>query len=259
MAPEQRRFSASDGVSIAWDEWAPHNEGPPVFLCHGYGIDARTNWVGIGVVDALVATGRRVVAVHTRGHGDSDKPHDSRFYGEDRMALDVSELIDILSASQIDLVGYSMGAVVALIVASREQRVRRLVAGGLGESAVVLGGIDTRVLPGHAIVEAMLAEEPSKIGHPAAQGMRTFIDAVGSDRVALAALARVFHATPIALDAIAAPTLVMVGDQDPLAQSPEVLVAAIPNGRLAIKVGDHTSVAKDPTFASTLCEFLCLA
>jgi pimeloyl-ACP methyl ester carboxylesterase len=31
------------------------------------------------VVNALVAAGRRVVGLHARGHGDSDKPHDSRF------------------------------------------------------------------------------------------------------------------------------------------------------------------------------------
>jgi pimeloyl-ACP methyl ester carboxylesterase len=78
------------------------------------------------------------------------------------MALDVSELIDILGASQVDLVGYSMGTVVALIVASREPRVRRLVVGGIDESAVIQGGVDRRVLPREAIVEAMLAGTPGR-------------------------------------------------------------------------------------------------
>jgi pimeloyl-ACP methyl ester carboxylesterase len=251
------RFTASDDVSIAWEQWGQENEGPPVFLCHGFGINVQINWVMPGVIQALVAAKRHVVALHMRGHGDSDKPHDSRFYGEDRMALDVSELASSLDFSQIDLVGYSMGAVVALIVASREKRVRRLVVGGVGESAVILGGIDSRVLPFEAIVDAMLAEDPAAIQHPAAHGMRAFIDMTGADRLAMAAQAKVFHATPIALESITAPTLVIVGDQDPLAQRPQVLVDAIADARLSIKIGDHTGVANDPSFTPTLVEFLC--
>jgi hypothetical protein len=47
------------------------------------------------------------------------------------------------------------------------------------------------------------------------------------------------------------------GTKIPLAQHPEVLVGAIANARLAIKIGDHTGVVKDPTFTPTLVEFLC--
>jgi pimeloyl-ACP methyl ester carboxylesterase len=250
------RLMASDGVSLAWEQWGDENAGPPVVLCHGFGINIEVNWVLPGVVNALMAAGRRVVGLHARGHGDSDKPHDSRFYGEDRMALDVSELIDSLGVGEVDLVGYSMGSVVALIVASRDRRVRRLVAGGVGESVVELGGIDTRVLPGEAVVAALLSEDPAAIAHPGAKGIRDFTDMAGGDRRALAAQAKVFHATPIALSAITAPTLVMVGDQDPLAQRPQALVDAIPNALLSIKVGDHASVAGDPTFTPTLVEFV---
>ncbi len=250
------KFKASDGVSIAWEQWGEDGRDPPVFLCHGFGINPEINWIAPGVVAALVAAGRRVVAVHTRGHGQSDKPHDSSLYGEARMALDVSELADSLGFAQIDLVGYSMGSVIALIAASRDKRVRRLVVGGIGESVVALGGIDTRVLPATAIAGALLTEDPSTIQHPGAQGIRTFVDMTGGDRLALAAHARVFNAEPIALDAIMAPTLVMVGDQDPLAQHPEALVSALPDARLEIKIGDHAGVVGDPTFTPTLVAFL---
>src|ERR1700687_1706629 len=101
------RFTASDNVAIAYEQWGQENGGPPVFLCHGYGINVQIHWVIPGVVDALVAAGRHVVLHQPPGTVESDKPHDSRFYGEERMALDVSELIDTLSVSQIDLVGYS--------------------------------------------------------------------------------------------------------------------------------------------------------
>jgi len=51
---------------------------------------------------------------------------------------------------------------------------------------------------------------------------------------------RVPHNTPIALESITAPTLVIVGDQDPLAQRPEVLVDAIVSAELAIKISAIT-------------------
>ena len=95
---------------------------------------------------ALVADGRRVVAHDARGHGRSDTPHDPARYGEARMALDVAELADHLGLDAFDLVGYSMGGVTAVIVASQERRVRRLVIGGIGSAIVELGGVDTRTL-----------------------------------------------------------------------------------------------------------------
>src|ERR1039458_3796179 len=49
---------------------------PAVILAHGFAADHRINWVVPGVVDALVAAGRRVLAPDARGHGRSAKPHD---------------------------------------------------------------------------------------------------------------------------------------------------------------------------------------
>jgi pimeloyl-ACP methyl ester carboxylesterase len=45
---------------------------------------------------------------------------------------------------------------------------------------------------------------------------------------------------PFALESITAPILVIVGDQDPLAQRPEVLVDAIVSAELAIKISAIT-------------------
>ena len=117
-----QRFETSDGVGVVWHEWGPEHGGPPVVLHHGFAVGAKTNWAAPGVVAALTAAGRRVVGIDARGHGESDKPHDQAFYGEDRMARDLSELIDQLGVPEVDLVGYSMGAIVSLICATREPR-----------------------------------------------------------------------------------------------------------------------------------------
>lgn len=65
-----------------------------MLLLHGFAADARLNWEGPGVVEALVARGRHVLALDARGHGSSDKPHDDALYGEPVMARDVRQLID---------------------------------------------------------------------------------------------------------------------------------------------------------------------
>jgi pimeloyl-ACP methyl ester carboxylesterase len=250
------RFTTFDGLSIAYTVWGEDQTQPPVLLHHGFAATARINWKFTGVADALVASGRKAIGIDARGHGESDKPHDSAFYGETNMARDLSALIDHLDAPEIDLVGYSMGAIVSLIAASQEPRIRRLVTGGVGEGVVATGGVDTRHVPNMAIVEALLADDPTAPQHPGAAPFRQFADATGADRKALAAQARVVHASPIALDRITAPTLVTAGDDDPLAVPPDRLAAAIPGARSLLVKGDHRAAVADPAFAQAIVKFL---
>jgi pimeloyl-ACP methyl ester carboxylesterase len=249
------RFETSDGIGIAWHEWGAELAGPPVVLHHGFGANAKLNWLGAGVIAALTAAGRRVIAVDARGHGESDKPHDPAFYGEDRMARDVSELIDHLGFEAFDLVGYSMGAIVSLIAGTREPRIRRLIIGGVGDGILAQGGVDTRVVDNRDIVKALLADDPADIPS-AARGFRQLADATGADRKALAAQAQVVHASRIPLEDIKAQTLVLAGDADPLAARPERLAAAIGGAQVRIAPGDHRSVVAAPQFAAAMVEFL---
>lgn len=249
------KFTTSDGVGIVWHTWGEASALPPVLLHHGFGASAKLNWLGAGVVARLTEAGRQVIAVDARGHGESDKPHDPAFYGEDRMARDVSELLDHLGLKKIDLVGYSMGAIVSLICATREPRLRRLAIGGVGDGILAKGGVDTRVVDNRDIVDALTTDDLSTI-KPAARGFRQLADATGADRRALAAQAQVVHAEPIPLERISVPTLVLAGDNDPLAARPERLAAAIPDARSQLVPGDHRSAVATPEFASALVEFL---
>ena len=108
-------FRTWDGLELAYREWGEKTALAPVVLHHGFVADADANWVATGVVDALTAAGRAVIAPDARGHGSSEKPHDPARYGEQRMARDLTVLLDTIGLCQIDLVGYSMGAIVALI------------------------------------------------------------------------------------------------------------------------------------------------
>ena len=247
-------FTTTDGLQIAYDDWGSDTSRPPVVLHHGFAANAYLNWVAPGVVKALTATGRRVVTIDARGHGRSDHPHDSDFYGETKMATDVSTLADVLGVDEFDLVGYSMGAIVSVVVASHDPRVRRMVIGGIGASVAERGGVDTRAMAPAAVQAALLADDPSTITDRSAASLRAFADSTGADRLALAAQAARVHRQPIELERITVPTLVIAGRDDPVAARPQVLADAIAGAKLTMIGGDHVGAVGTPEFAPAIVE-----
>jgi pimeloyl-ACP methyl ester carboxylesterase len=238
--PQAKRFHSSDGLSLAYYEWGVPGASAPVALHHGFVANAHANWEGPGVVAALVAAGRHVIAPDARGHGRSDKPHDPASYGEARMANDLGALLDAVGATEVDLVGYSMGAVVSLLFAAGEDRVRRLVIGGVGSGVVECGGVDRRALSNDSIVEALEAPDPEQLQASGAIAFRQLADALGSDRRALVAQARSIHRAGVELSRISAPTLLLAGETDPL----------------QLLHGDHMQALADPRFTASIVDFL---
>jgi pimeloyl-ACP methyl ester carboxylesterase len=253
------RFESFDGVEIAFATWgAPGGTSPPVVLHHGFVADGHSNWVLTGVVDALREAGRRVVVPDARGHGQSGKPQEPRFYGEARMAHDLACLTERLGSEQIDLVGYSMGAVVALLYASRHGGVRRLVVGGVGAGVIECGGVDRRGVSNESIIAALSAAGDQELAALPAPALayRRLADTLGADRLALLAQAASIHRDGVEPERIATPTLVLAGSQDPMAIRPEVLADALPDGTLRMLDGDHVGALSDPRFATSIVEFL---
>ncbi|MBO9532787.1 MAG: alpha/beta hydrolase [Solirubrobacteraceae bacterium] len=271
------RFTTSDGVAIAYDYDDSAPDGlPPVVLLHGFGVDSQINWGTPGIVDGLADADRKTVILDARGHGESGKPADAPrepaagepadapnepaagIYGEPRMALDVRELVDELGVESYDLVGYSMGAITALLIAAADPRVRRLVVGGVGAGVIEVGGLDTRELPPELIVPALLADDPTAAGlHPLGVAWRSFLDTAGADRVALAAQLQAAHKGGVDLNAITVPTMVLVGDSDNLARNPELLADALPDGRVyRLPAADHLGAPSHPRFLTAISDFL---
>ena len=99
---------------------------PPVVLVHGTGADAGA-W---DEVAPRLAERRTVHAVDLRGHGTSAWPGT---YSVALMAEDLVGLLDHLPEPAVDLVGHSLGGLVALRAAvARPDRVRRLVLEDVG-------------------------------------------------------------------------------------------------------------------------------
>ncbi|MGW4215153.1 alpha/beta fold hydrolase [Lentzea sp. NPDC004789] len=97
-------------------------EGPPTVLLHALASSSAT-WTGF--TRSLVAAGRLVIAPDLRGHGGSARTGDYRL---DSVQRDVVGVLDALDIAEFDLVGHSLGAhVAALLAGRRPDRVRKLV------------------------------------------------------------------------------------------------------------------------------------
>jgi pimeloyl-ACP methyl ester carboxylesterase len=246
------RFTSFDGVGIAY---AVAGDGPDALLLHGFAADHRVNWVAPGVVDALVAAGRRVIALDARGHGESDKPHDPVAYENDAMKRDAIGLLDHLGVVQVDVIGYSMGALVSTRIVPDEPRTRSCVLGGIGGRVRGRRGFSDEQRA--RIADALTTDDPSLITDPSARAFRAFADQTGADRLALAAIQRA--AAPEArtrLDEFRVPTLVLVGDDDTIAGPAEGLAERIAGAVAKTIKGTHLGAVVDPEFARSIVDFV---
>lgn len=253
------KFASFDGVQIAYldlpgDPDADQSR-PPVVLHHGFAADTHSNWRRPQVLAALLATGRRVISIDARGHGQSDKPHDPAAYDSPAMASDLVALFDHLGLDRVDLVGYSMGGFVSLKTATHDGRLRSLVLGGIGAGALPGQGRIGPPIPVDLVAGALEADEPPT-DNPAGAGFRMLADVTGADRLALAAVVRANAHHVESLGGVTCPTLVLAGDNDPLVAGVEQLVEALPNARFVALVGDHLGVVGTPEFSAAIVAFL---
>lgn len=113
-------LTGADGVAINV-ELSGDPEAQPVVLLHALG-DRAEDW---STVTAALAGRFRVVAMDLRGHGSSGRPGTYTF---ELMRDDVIAVLDALDLHDVILVGHSMGAVVAYLIAQAQpDRVGRLV------------------------------------------------------------------------------------------------------------------------------------
>ncbi len=105
------------GGALIW--YAAYGIGKPVILLHG-GLGHSGNWGN--QVPALVEAGYRAVVIDSRGHGRSTR--DDRLYSYEMMATDVLAVMDTMRIERAALVGWSDGAVIAMMLAdSHPERV----------------------------------------------------------------------------------------------------------------------------------------
>lgn len=229
-------------------------EGDPIVLVHGFASNRNVNWVYPAWVSELKKSGRRVIALDNRGHGDSSKLYDPEVYYIPIMAGDVCALLDHLSIERADIMGYSLGArIVAWLARSQPQRLRSAIFGGIGIGLIEGGG------PGENVAEALEAPSLEMVTDPMGRIFRAFADQTRSDRRALAACLRGSRRlmTKDEAASIAVPVLIAVGTADEIAGSARALGNIIPGAEvLDIPNRDHMRAVGDKIYKSGVLDFL---
>lgn len=240
-----------NGVEIGFDDVG---EGDPILLLHGFASNRTDNWSRTGWYGTLQKTGRRVIAMDWRGHGESQKFHDSADYEADAMLGDVVALLDHLGLDRVEVMGFSMGGGLAMRLAMQESaRVKRLICAGMGHK---MFEPSERPALGEDIFDVASADE---ISNPTAKGFRLYAEQLGQDLQAMKACAGARRPSPNAEDlfAIRAETLIVAGQRDDLAGDPIALAERIPGAKGELIPGaDHMYLLTNGAFKGTVVDFL---
>ncbi len=216
--PQLTHYTLPSSLRINVASWAGPQQGSgrPLVLLHGIWDTWRTFE---GVAGRLSAE-RSVYALDLRGHGASDKPEEG--YRHADYATDVLGVIEQLGFERVDLLGFSLGSLVAgQLIAAAPGRVARLVL----EDPPVSPGADPRAraawlatllelkrLPFEEVVEGLAELNPTRDRATNELSARVLIaTADGPFRALLAAQADAPE-LPAQLGRAALPTLILRAD-----------------------------------------------
>jgi pimeloyl-ACP methyl ester carboxylesterase len=120
------RIVSAGGVDFAYRELGPNTGVPVIFLTHLAAV--LDNW-DPRVVDGI-ATEHRVITFDNRGVGASTGSTPSTIQ---EMAEDAVTFIRALGLTEVDILGFSMGGMIAQVIAANQsQLVRKLIIAGTG-------------------------------------------------------------------------------------------------------------------------------
>jgi pimeloyl-ACP methyl ester carboxylesterase len=198
----------ANNLVIAYEEIG---HGPPLVLLHGASTTGRQTF---GPIIPALAESFRLVLPDARGHGGTRWDAADGFEAE-WLVDDLAAFVDRLGLPAFDLIGYSMGAMTALGLAVRKpDRLRTLVVVGITTAREPRASVGRRLMDPERIARddpAWAAEMARRID--AAQGP-------GAWQRLLRAIAADIETQPLLtagqLRGISTPTLVVVGDRDPL-------------------------------------------
>lgn len=211
--------SPVDGVDLRYDI---SGSGPALVLLHG-SVLSRAIWRGLGYLEPLAAE-HTVIRVDIRGHGRSGAPHDPAAYSQQVLVADLLAVLDAEGIGRAALLGYSLGARIALSAAlAHPGRVTRLVSLG-GSASAQQGQVDSVFFPGvidtvrQEGMEAFCAAQGlgPEISSRRARATRTAF--LSADHLAVAALLSATDDTPGVPDDVledcSVPALWMAGTED---------------------------------------------
>ncbi|MEM7018754.1 MAG: alpha/beta hydrolase [Pseudomonadota bacterium] len=253
------QYFDSAGISIRFTDTG---EGVPVILVHGY-------TGSVAMWEALIqdlSKHCRVIALDCRGHGLSGKPHDTEAYGL-AMVTDVVRLMNHLNLATAHIVGYSMGAEIALkLTTEYPDRVLSLSMGGSGWSGendyALYQGLSKSLGESASFGPMIRAMTPAGQSGPTDEeiaAMDTLLQ--GQDIAALTAVAQamkgIINVTQAELSTVQVPVLGVAGEHDPERGNLEKMIGVAPKFSMNVLAGkDHMSAMTDPQHNQLIVDFI---
>ena len=198
----------TDTLDIAYEVVG---SGPPLVMLHGATTSGRETFAG--QIPAL-AESFELYLPDARGHGSTRWDVADGFRAE-WLVDDLEAFVDGLGLRTFHLMGYSMGAMTALGMATRApERLRTLVVVGITTAREPRASVVRRLMDPERVLRdepgwaADMARTVDRVQGPGA--WRRLLPAIAEDVATQRLL------TPGELRAITAPTLVACGDRDPL-------------------------------------------
>jgi pimeloyl-ACP methyl ester carboxylesterase len=116
-SPQTVKFAGVGGVALVADEWNRSTDTtgrPTILMLHGGGQN-RFSWKKTGQI--LADEGFHVIALDSRGHGDSDRAPDAD-YAVETLTADVMNVLKTIDRPVV-LIGASMGGLTGILAAHR--------------------------------------------------------------------------------------------------------------------------------------------
>lgn len=266
-------FFDSNGVKI---RYVIEGTGEAVVLIHGWMSDSRM-WGADEAGNTKLGKGEtggfQLIAFDCRGHGKSDKPHDTSSYGVE-MAADVVRLLDHLKIKKAHLVGYSSGAFIAAkVAATHPKRVISVTYGGqtpiiaedmkptdFSETDAFYKVVNSGKDLGEYIISITPSDKPKPTAEQAAAIAKYFYG--GKDVKAFALAGNSFKELKVTakqLKKCKAPILFIHGGNESDFVKNKVANARRALGRgevFVVEGGDHMTTLIQPSFATALSKFL---
>ena len=233
--PAAGKTFTHDGVKLYYEVYGA---GEPVLLVHG-------NGGSIGDLKAQIDHFRRrykVIAMDSRDHGKSGDSPDKITY--EKMTDDLAALLDHLQIGPVYVLGWSDGGIEALLLGIRHPaKVKKIAA-----MAANLKPGDEAVYPeANALMKSMVDSMPAAAKETSEGKRELKVTQMVLDEP---------HIDPSALEAIAAPTLVLASDHDVIRDEHTLeIYHHIPNSQLCIfPNATHMVPYDDPVLFNTTVE-----
>ena len=230
------KYAEVNGFKMYYEEYG---EGEPLFLIHGNGGNIQS----MGNQIEYFKSKYRVIVADSRGHGKSELNTDSLTYIN--MASDWSSLADYLKLDSVNIIGWSDGGIIGLLLGIHHpDKVRKIVTMGANTRP------DTSAIYAYAVnfitqyrlnVKAKIQEGDTTQNWNLTKQLLNLLSE--QPNIPMSDLAK-----------ISAPTLIVAGDKDIIREEHSVeIYQHIPNAHLCILPGQtHFAPASDPDFFNAI-------